>query len=378
MDRADLRHFLNIRFFAPLASRSGYGTLARGFAKGLQTFVPDIKHHMLRDFPGGTLKLSPQLASRITEPTDDKSPLIRLDVPWRKTYLRYGSDQTAMYTMFEASPIPHDWIVSFSGIFDQIIVPSRFCRELFADAGLENVAVIRPGVRLDLYHPEVDPLRMETRSFVVLFVGEFNYRKGWDLAIRSFARAFNTRDDVTLIIKTWSPVFREEQIRDTIHKTMISTGSPTAHPHYMLLLNMIPDTLMPSLYRAADVLLMPSRSEAYGLPAVEAQACGVPVIATQYGALEEIVSSDYGFLLPIRGMRPVNSSGMTWDFYKGMSFPEPDEDHLVDLLKHLYSNSGVLTDLAHGATNAMRSRSWEIASEEVISLLNQPSGDNYI
>ena len=279
--------------------------------------------------------------------------------------------------MFEASPLPRDWVDVFPDSFDQVIVPSQFCKELFLESGLRNVSVIRPGMNGELYNPDVAPLRMDTRSFVILFVGEFNHRKGWDVAVRSYARTFSAEDDVTLIIKTWSPVFEEERIRDTIAKTMLEAGAAGKLPHYQLLLTMIPDALMPALYRMADVLLMPSRSEAYGLPAAEAQACGIPVIATDHGALKELVSTHSGFIVPVREMKPSKPTGMTWDFYKGLSFPEPNEDYIVDLLRHLYTDSGILTDKACSVSEQMLSRSWKMASEELITLLKTTSSDNY-
>ena len=54
-------------------------------------------------------------------------------------------------------------------------------------------------------------------------------------------------------------------------------------------------------YRAADVLLMPSRSESFGLVALEAAACGLPVVASAVGGLQTIVKNDLsGYLIDDR------------------------------------------------------------------------------
>ena len=50
-----------------------------------------------------------------------------------------------------------------------------------------------------------------------------------------------------------------------------------------------PHHLLPTYYRAADVCLVPSRSESFGLVALEAAACGTPVVATDVGGLRDNV-----------------------------------------------------------------------------------------
>jgi D-inositol-3-phosphate glycosyltransferase len=59
----------------------------------------------------------------------------------------------------------------------------------------------------------------------------------------------------------------------------------------------LPHRELPWVYSAADVLLMPSRSEAFGLAALEAQACGVPVVAADVGGLPHVVDGG-GVLVP--------------------------------------------------------------------------------
>jgi glycosyltransferase involved in cell wall biosynthesis len=61
----------------------------------------------------------------------------------------------------------------------------------------------------------------------------------------------------------------------------------------------VPDSHLPALYRAADAVLLPSLGEGFGLPLLEAMACGVPVIAADAGALPE-VAGDAGLLVDPR------------------------------------------------------------------------------
>jgi glycosyltransferase involved in cell wall biosynthesis len=66
----------------------------------------------------------------------------------------------------------------------------------------------------------------------------------------------------------------------------------------------IPDDRLPDVYAGADLLLMPSLHEGFGLPVLEAMACGIPVVASPRGSLPEVVG-DAGLLV-----EPDDSAGM--------------------------------------------------------------------
>jgi D-inositol-3-phosphate glycosyltransferase len=62
-----------------------------------------------------------------------------------------------------------------------------------------------------------------------------------------------------------------------------------------------PHHLLSTYYRSADVVLVPSRSESFGLVALEAAACGIPVVASAVGGLLTLVDHGHsGFLVPGR------------------------------------------------------------------------------
>ena len=71
-----------------------------------------------------------------------------------------------------------------------------------------------------------------------------------------------------------------------------------------------PHHILSTYYRASDVVVVPSRSESFGLVALEASACGIPVVASGVGGLLTLVDhGDTGFLVPDRdpgGVRPAH------------------------------------------------------------------------
>jgi D-inositol-3-phosphate glycosyltransferase len=67
----------------------------------------------------------------------------------------------------------------------------------------------------------------------------------------------------------------------------------------------VPHVELAEYYRAADVVMLPSRSESFGLVAAEAQSCGVPVVAARVGGLEHVVSDGRSGIL-VEGWDPVD------------------------------------------------------------------------
>ena len=115
--------------------------------------------------------------------------------------------------------------------------------------------------------------------------------------------------------------FRLAAVADSLD---IPIGSVVA-PSEVQIRNGIRTEDMPLVYGMFDVLLAPSAGEGFGLPVIEAQACGVPVIATDFTSLTELVGS--GWL--VGGQRRWSHYGMSW-------LLTPSVDELVARLEHAY------------------------------------------
>lgn len=134
-------------------------------------------------------------------------------------------------------------------------------------------------------------------SKVALFVGRLQPHKGPDVAIRAVAEAVRsdpaaTRDLVLVLAGgaggsgLWEPGHLHELARAEGIADRVRLVDSVIHEE------------LPCLYAAADVLLVPSRTESFGLAALEAQASGVPVVATSVGGLRLIVGDgESGFLV---------------------------------------------------------------------------------
>ena len=159
----------------------------------------------------------------------------------------------------------------------------------------DNVSVVSPGV--DLYTFTAGNGRKAAREAVGLpqdahilaFVGRIQPHKGPEVLIRAVAEMLNHSPHlrpklITVIMggASGSGLGEVERLKDLTSWLNISDVVRFENP--------VPRAQIPQWYRAADLVCVPSYSESFGLVALEAQACGTPVVATAVGGLRTAIA----------------------------------------------------------------------------------------
>lgn len=124
--------------------------------------------------------------------------------------------------------------------------------------------------------------------FQVFAGGNLTRNKGYDVLIRAFAAAFSGTPECRLTLMGDGPEcasLKSLAFSLGIRDQVLFTGS-------------VPRNMVREYMRAADVFVISSYHETFGVVAIEAIATGVPVIATRCGGPEDIVTSDTGWLVP--------------------------------------------------------------------------------
>lgn len=262
------------------------------------------------------------------------------------------------YTMLEVDGIPEDWILQANAL-DEVWVPSSFNKQTFLDSGLKVPVHVMPlGVNPDFYNPKIRPYR-PTDRFTFLAVFEWGERKGAELLLRAYHRAFSQKDDVLLlakVINTDGGVNVQKEIKAL---NLPENGAPVA-----IMYNQdLPTHQMGSLYRSADCLVAPSRGEGWGMPHIEAMACGLPVIATDWSAPTDFMHESVAYPLRVSKLIPAIAK---CPYYEGFRWAEPDEDHLVYLLRHVYENREEAAAKGQRASAEVLSKwTWRHAAEKI-------------
>ena len=120
---------------------------------------------------------------------------------------------------------------------------------------------------------------------LVLFVGRIQPLKAPDLAIRALAALGPGRPDARLVIVGGASGADGTGYASDVRTLALEVGVAD-RVHFV---EPAPHHILSSYYRAADVVIVPSRSESFGLVALEAAACGVPVVASAVGGLLDVV-----------------------------------------------------------------------------------------
>jgi D-inositol-3-phosphate glycosyltransferase len=174
-----------------------------------------------------------------------------------------------------------------------------------------RIEIVAPGVERAFFAPGYRPqarraLGLPVDRPMLLFVGRIQPLKGLDVAVAALAELTDEHPDAFLVVVGGPSGPHGDAEVSRVHDLVKSLGvddrvhfcPPQRHE------------LLSTFYRAADVCLVPSRSESFGLVALEAAACGTPVVAAAVGGLRTLVDHGYsGFL--VDGRQPATFAAYT-------------------------------------------------------------------
>ncbi|MEE9392055.1 MAG: glycosyltransferase family 4 protein [Planctomycetota bacterium] len=247
------------------------------------------------------------------------------------------------YTMFETDRLPSGWAKAVSAL-DRVLVPSQYCRDVFIREGVpeEQIGLLPHGLDWSAYDVPFDPLAFPRRSeFVFLSVFEWTPRKGWDVLLDAWCEAFESRDDVRLLIRASGVRKGDPSPKEQIDAYLAKRGrSRDSIAPIEMIERFIPESEMPTLFRSADAFVLPTRGEGWGLPYLEAMACGLPVIGTRWGGQLDFLHDNNSYLIDVPSLELVPAA-----FTKANAYYESDHlwaspcrRHTAELMRRVFEN----------------------------------------
>jgi mannosylfructose-phosphate synthase len=125
--------------------------------------------------------------------------------------------------------------------------------------------------------------RLGFEGKVVLSLGRLARNKGYDLLIRAFAEVVSREPEARLVLAIGG-----ERLAPAEQQLLVSCQALARElgvEEWVSFTGFVPDEELAELYRAADVFVLSSRYEPFGMTAVEAMACGTPTVVTTHGGL---------------------------------------------------------------------------------------------
>jgi len=151
----------------------------------------------------------------------------------------------------------------------------------------EKISVIYNGISPKNFERSIDPGRIKERygiwalDPVVLFAGRLSYQKGPDLLLEAIPQVLSERSDTRFIFAGGG------DMKDHIYGRAKWLGVDS----YIRLLGYVPDDELIDLFKACDLVCVPSRNEPFGIITLEAWSAGKPVVATDVGGPGEIIEN---------------------------------------------------------------------------------------
>ncbi|HLK59011.1 MAG TPA: glycosyltransferase, partial [Chthonomonadaceae bacterium] len=347
-----------VAWYGPHNSPSGYGEECRHFVLAADQAGVQIAARSL-SWGDDQKLLEGAEAARLQEleGRDIKPGFVQIIQNFPQGFVRHPQAGRAIgRTMFETDRLPESWVQACNRM-DAIWVPSEFNKETFRLAGVaaEKLVVV-PGCFDPVPYLKKENLTTEVTEehrgnteknkereegkFTFLSVFDWTRHKGWDVLLKAFVQAFEGRDDVQLVLKVWSSQgYTPQNIRDQAAELLRMEGHDLdADVRIRFVFERLTQRELIALYQACDAFVLPSRGEGWGRPYMEAMACGLPTIGTNWSGNTAFMTPENSYLLDYR-LVPVPEIG--WreiPTYQGHRWAEPDADHLRNTLRAVVDN----------------------------------------
>ncbi len=286
--------------------------------------------------------------------------LVSLSDPWMVDWVRSTRELDAFrwlaYVTIDGDPLPAAW-KSILRATDATVACSRFGQQVASQACPElDIDMIYHGVDLHAFRPLPDRTQLRQRQqlddrFVVGCVARNQPRKHLPVLLQAFAKFCQKHDDAFLYLHT-DPDDIGWDIRALLRRYKIA--SRTAISRNAAIDCGVTSARLNEIYNLFDLFVLPTASEGFGLPIMEAMAAGVPAVVTEHSACIELVEGR-GELIPVK-------SSLTVGHY-GVEQALPDTDALADIMENLYHNPQARSDYREAGLKFAATFNWETITD---------------
>lgn len=311
----------------------------------------------------------------------DLSRIRKYPKVWAFTPLPHppNKGKNIIFTMMETETLHPEFVHLCNLYAEEVWVPSKHNKRVFSSSGVtKDIKVFPLGIDEILYGkvdpdrntlgnieqpPNVfvnllgQPVKKGIKKFRFLTLFGWSYRKGPDILIKSFVENFTDKDDVCLIVVSRHSGSPEQSHIDVI-KSEVDKYAKSVRggkfPQIILYPHVIPEAMMPEIFKMGHCFIHTSRGEGFSLPQIEASACGLPVISCNNTGMSEYLTDQNSYIIRNEKTEVCNPE-MHWitPYYHGQLFPKLGRAEIDQAKKHMTT---VMTDYDGAIEKAKRLR----------------------
>lgn len=353
---------------APFLGHTGYANHAREFFTHLSKLIPTRVRNFthvsdpsyLTEFQKNLLFYQRFDEYEIGRPfnfniEEDIVNLILFETNHVWYYEDYAGPKIA-YNVWESTKQPENFFRRLLD-FDQLWVPSKWQAMCSVEQGFpaNRVKVVPEGVDGNIFYP-VNKQRDD--AFYFMFFGRWEHRKSVTEMVKAFKEEFKETPDVRLVLSADNP-FPSDGMSNTYERLM----RYGLVDDKIIVLHFPPFQNYVKWLQTGHCLISCARSEGWNLPLIEAIACGIPTICSNFSGQLEFAEG-ISHLVKINGYdEPKRVFGYKDGEVPGM-WAEPDFDHLKKQMRFIYENYAECRKKAIiGSVETRKKFSWENAAK---------------
>ena len=273
--------------------------------------------------------------------------------------------------IFETDSLPDDYI-SYLKRSHLVWVPSQWAKTVLVSHGIDGdqIHVVHEGVDPNIYHPYCRPKSSTGGVFRFFMCGKKETRKGFDELLEGFKIAFGSDATTELHLKAdyfWGGQAEAKAKQDELARQIDDLGLTNVAS----ISSALSTSDMALLYNNYDAMIFPSRAEGWGLPLIEAIACGLPVISTYHsGHTEYLATIDGQFVRLDHQLHPITCPEFLQHWKSGGQWAVASPEEIAAKLVFLKEHYSSFQKHAMTASQTIRDHfSWRHAAEQAVGSL---------
>lgn len=334
-----------ILLVGPVTSLGGYAASARKHADMLKALGHELQIANFDDYRTGF-----EYAFTPYDPTGAWEPDLIFNA-CNPVGFRHAIYPQVCSTAWETDRLPERMGVPLR-TQQRVIVQSSFNVPAFLQWH-SDVRVVPLPVDTNIFKP-VEQSFDDFDGFTFVTNGKWEYRKNFANLIKTFGKVFEGNEKVRLLVKTHGFNVPEEEILHMINEYR-------GNSRVLFNPNNVTDEYMSQLYNSSDVFVLATRGEGFGIPFLEAMACGLPVVAPDLGGHTDFVNSQNAFLVHSELKKVMPHS--VYD--ASMKMVEPDPKSLAAQMRYAYENQSEVKKKSAAALKTTEAHSVPIIAKKL-------------